>query len=164
MEVESVYTKPTPTRPPVHYHPFQEERFQVLSGLVRVLVDGSERTLNEGEVLVVPPGTPHSMWSEDEDRVRFNWQVRPALETEAFFEKLWDLARIERTDEKGAPNPVQFAVIAREHESEFRLARPPWPVQKALFAVLAPVGRILGYRALYLDHGGSVEGYRHKEA
>lgn len=166
LEVESVYTKPTPSRPPVHYHPYQTERFEILSGAVRVLVAGSERTLREGEVLVMPAGVPHAMWSEEEGEVRFNWQTRPALETEAFFEKLWGVARDGKTDEKGVPNPLQFAVIAREHASEFRLARPPWPVQRALFAVLAPAGRVLGYRARYPAQGGSesVEGYKYEEA
>ena len=39
-----------------------------------------------------------------------------------------------------------MAVIASEYADEFRLASPPWPVQRALFAALAPVGRLLGYR------------------
>jgi len=43
LEVESVYTKPSPSRPPAHYHPYQEERFVVLSGKLNVLVDGKER-------------------------------------------------------------------------------------------------------------------------
>jgi hypothetical protein len=36
-----------------------------------------------------------------------------------------------------------------EFEDEYRLARPPLPVQKALLTVLAPIGRLLGYRARY---------------
>lgn len=38
-----------------------------------------------------------------------------------------------------------MAVVAREYADEFRLASPPWPVQRALFAVLAPLGRLAGY-------------------
>src|SRR4028119_1670519 len=38
LEVESVYTKPTSSRPPVHHHPRQEERFEVLSGRLNVQV------------------------------------------------------------------------------------------------------------------------------
>ena len=65
LEVESIYTKPSPSRPPVHYHPRQEERFEILSGEVHALIDGEERTLREGEVLVIPPrrrpnGTPQN--------------------------------------------------------------------------------------------------------
>jgi hypothetical protein len=45
LEVEAVYTKPTPSRPPVHYHPRQEERFEVLHGRLNVLVaGGNERS------------------------------------------------------------------------------------------------------------------------
>ena len=147
LEVEAVYTKPTPSRPPVHYHPYQRERFEVLSGRLEVMVDGKERTLGEGEVLTVPPGTPHAMWSE-ETGTRVNWQTRPAMKTGSFFETLWSLAGDGETDESGAPNLLQMAVIAREFADEFRLARPPWPVQRALFAALAPAGRLLGYRVV----------------
>ena len=47
-----------------------------------------------------------------------------------------------------------MAVLFREYAGEFRLARPPWPVQRTLFALLAPLGRLLGYRARYPERGG----------
>jgi hypothetical protein len=56
--------------------------------------------------------------------------------------------------EKGVPNLLQMAVIASERADEYRLVKPPWPVQQALFAVLAPAGRLLGYRARYPEYGG----------
>lgn len=151
LEVESVYTKPTPSRPPVHYHPHQEERFEVLTGRLDVLMDGKEQTLEEGEVLTIPPGIPHEMWSERAG-ARVNWQTRPALKTEAFFETIWGLARDGKTNEKGVPNLLQVAVIARNYADEFRLASPPLFVQRAIFAVLAPSGRLLGYRARYPEY------------
>ena len=148
LEVEAVYTKPTPSRPPVHYHPRQEERFEVLDGRLNVLVGGQERTLGEGEVLTVAPGVPHAMWAA-EAGARVNWQTRPALKTEAFFETLWGLAKDGKVNDKGVPNLLRVALIAREYEDEFRLASPPWAVQRLLFGSLAPVGRLLGYRAEY---------------
>ena len=155
LEVESVYTKPTPSRPPSHYHPRQEERFEVLAGRLNVLVDGQERTLEEGEVLILPPGVPHEMWAA-EAGARVNWQTRPALKTEAFFETVWGLAKDGKVNDKGAPNLLRVALIAREYEDEFRLASPPWAVQRALFGLLAPVGRLLGYRVRYpYPHGVS---------
>ena len=144
LEVESVYTKPTPSRPPVHYHPGQEERFEVLAGELRVLIRGEEMALREGETLLIRPGTTHSMWAEAEG-VRVNWQTRPALGTEAFFETISGLARHAKTGSKGTPNLLQAAVIAQAYADEFRLARPPWAVQRVLFAVLAPLGRLFGY-------------------
>ena len=151
LEVESVYTKPTPSRPPVHYHPAQEERFEVLSGEVHVQVGGEARTLREGEALLIPPGTPHEMWAEAEG-VRVNWQTRPALKTESFFEIVWGLSRDGKTGEKGTPTLLQVVVIAQAYAGEFRLARLPWPVQRVLFAALAPLGRLLGYRASYPEY------------
>jgi quercetin dioxygenase-like cupin family protein len=153
LEVESVYTKPTPSRPPVHYHPYQEERFEVLSGRLNVLVDGEEQTLEEGEVLTIPPGVPHEMWAEQAG-IRVNWQTRPAMRTEEFFETIWGLAKERKTNEKGVPNLLQVAVIAREYAGEFRLASPPLMVQRALFAIFAPVGKLLGYRARYPEYSG----------
>lgn len=146
--MESVYTKPTPSRPPTHYHPRQEERFEVLAGKLNVLVDGQERTLEKREVLIVPPGVPHEMWSA-EAGVRVNWQTRPALKTEAFFETVWGLAKDGKVNDKGVPNLLRVALIALEYEDEFRLASPPWAVQRALFGLLAPVGRLLGYHVRY---------------
>ena len=154
LEVESTYTKPSPSRPPVHYHPRQEERFEVLSGEVRVLIDGEERALKEGEILIIPSGTPHSMWAE-EAGTRLNWQTRPALKTEAFFETIWGLARDGKTNGKGVPNLLRAAVVAREYEEEYRLVSPPQAVQSALFGSLAAVGRSLGYRGRYpYPHSG----------
>jgi quercetin dioxygenase-like cupin family protein len=144
LEVEAVYTKPTPSRPPVHYHPHQEEIFRVLSRELHAEIAGRPRTLREGETLVIPEGTRHEMWAE-EAGVRVNWQTRPALRTEAFFETVFGLALQGKTDEKGVPNLLQAAVIAEEYADVFRLASPPWPVQKLLLAVLAPLGRLLGY-------------------
>jgi quercetin dioxygenase-like cupin family protein len=145
LEVESVYTKPTPSRPPTHYHPHQEERFEVLAGRLNVLVDGQKRTLEEGEILIVPPGVAHGMWAA-EAGARVNWQTRPALKTEAFFETVWGLAKDGKVNDKGVPNLLRAALIAREYEDELRFASPPWAVQKVLFGVLAPVSRLLGYR------------------
>jgi hypothetical protein len=39
------------------------------------------------------------------------------------------------------------SVIGRKHLDDFALARPTYGVQKVLFALLAPIGRLFGYRA-----------------
>ena len=65
------------------------------------------------------------------------------------FETICGLARDEKTNGKGTPNLLQAAVIARSYAGEFRLATPPWPVQQLLFAILAPIGRLLGHRPTY---------------
>jgi quercetin dioxygenase-like cupin family protein len=148
LEVESIYTEPSPSRPPLHYHPRQEERFEVLSGELHALIGGEERNLKVGETLVIPRGIPHSMWAQ-EAGTRVTWQTRPALKTEAFFETLWGLAKDGKTNDKGVPNLLQAAMIAQHYAQEYRLVSPRGFVQKVLFGSLAEVGRWLGYEAQY---------------
>jgi len=70
--------------PPAHFHPGQDERFEVLAGSLRVVIDGVEHTLGAGESLDVPRGAVHQMTAES-DGTRAIWQVRPALRSEDFF-------------------------------------------------------------------------------
>ena len=73
--------------PPEHLHPHQAERFTVLDGSMRVILDGGERTYGAGETFEVPPGTPHTMAAVGPTVMR--WEVRPALRTAEFFERLY---------------------------------------------------------------------------
>ncbi len=45
---------------PYHKHRQKHETFFVVKGQVRMLVDGEERVLKEGDLLVMPPGQSHS--------------------------------------------------------------------------------------------------------
>ena len=71
--------------PPEHLHPRQAERFEVLEGAMRTVIDGSEHRYGPGESFDVPAGTPHQMAAEGPTRLR--WEVRPALRTAEFFER-----------------------------------------------------------------------------
>jgi hypothetical protein len=48
---------------------------------------GTERSYGTGESFEVPAGTPHQMTAEEPTRMR--WEVRPALRTAEFFERLY---------------------------------------------------------------------------
>ena len=72
--------------PPEHLHPSQAEHFEVLEGTMRAVIAGEERLYEEGAAFEVPPGTPHQMAAEEPSRIR--WEVRPALRTAEFFERL----------------------------------------------------------------------------
>src|SRR5262245_57265417 len=75
--------------PPEHFHPSQDERFTVLEGRVRAIVDGEERFYEPGETVEVPAGTRHQMAAAEGVSSRFTWEVRPALKTAEFFEGLY---------------------------------------------------------------------------
>jgi quercetin dioxygenase-like cupin family protein len=132
-----------------HLHPKQEERIEVLSGTLRCRLGGDEQTLGRGDAVSVPPNTPHTLWNEGAEEAHALVEYRPALRTEVLFETLFGLGRDGKTDEGGSPGLLQGAVILESYEDEYRLARPSLPVQKAFVFVLAPIGRLLGYRATY---------------
>jgi hypothetical protein len=54
---------------------------------MRAVVHGTERRYEAGDTIDVPPGTPHQMAADGPARVR--WEVRPALRTAEFFERLY---------------------------------------------------------------------------
>jgi hypothetical protein len=66
------------------------------------------------------------------------------------------LAKDGKVDPKsGLPNPLQWAVISREFKDEFRPARTPLLGQEVLYTLLAPIGKLLGYKARYADYSGT---------
>jgi quercetin dioxygenase-like cupin family protein len=73
--------------PPPHYHPSQDEHFEVLDGTVRVIVDGQERRYETGATFDIAAGTVHQMAADPPARVR--WEARPALNTAEFFETIY---------------------------------------------------------------------------
>ncbi len=148
LEIESVMPRGGEW-PPEHYHPQQDERFEVLSGTVTVRSGDGERTYAAGETIEIPRGMPHTMRNAGAGVARLRWETRPALATATFFETIYGLARDGKTNQKGIPNLLQLAVIAREYRREFVPARPPLPVQRVVFGLLAAVGRLLGYRGRY---------------
>jgi quercetin dioxygenase-like cupin family protein len=86
LEMEASYSGEA-GMPPGHLHPEQAEHFEILEGSMRVIVVGEERLYGQGESFEVPAGTPHQMAAEGPARMR--WEVRPALRTAEFFERLY---------------------------------------------------------------------------
>jgi mannose-6-phosphate isomerase-like protein (cupin superfamily) len=139
--------------PPEHIHPHQEERFQVVAGTMGVRVDGREQTLHVGENLIVPAGAAHTWWNAGNDELHQITEFRPALKLETFFETLFGLARDGKGDKVGQPKFLQIAVMVPEYD--IYLSKPPIPMQKALFAVLGPIARLLGYQSSYQQYSSS---------
>jgi mannose-6-phosphate isomerase-like protein (cupin superfamily) len=156
------YVAPPRSKGPTeHVHMLQEERFEGVSGVLGVHVGGRELHLEEGQSAVGPPGVPHKWWNPGEEEVRFVAELRPALNTEEFFETAWGLARDGKATGLGIPtNPLQLAVLAGAHRGEAYFTAFPWPpilVQKVLFGILsllAPLARLLGYKERYPEYSG----------
>jgi quercetin dioxygenase-like cupin family protein len=135
-----------------HVHPVIHERFTVLEGRVGFRLDGRESVAAVGEHLHVPPGMAHDWWNVGEEEARVIVEISPAARFEEAILNTFGLARDGKTNAKGMPNLLQVALFAREFEDVLYFTSPPRPLQRALFAVLAPVARLLGYRGSYPEY------------
>jgi mannose-6-phosphate isomerase-like protein (cupin superfamily) len=143
LEID-VFYPPGGHRPLDHLHPHQEELFEILAGTLGARLDGRETSLTASDVLVIPAGTPHALWNCGAEEVHAVWHTYPALHTEELLETLCTLGRAGKADRYGWPGLLQAAVLLRAYQRELRLAWPPYVVQRALVALLAPVGASCG--------------------
>ena len=128
--------------PPLHVHPRQEERIEVVSGSVLSVSGGIERVLGPGETISTPPGEPHTVGPAGQDAVEMIVEFRPSLGFAGFVERTFALDRAGYLDAKGRGNPLRLA-SARPHEAEFFLPRVPIGLQRVLLRGLDRLGRSL---------------------
>ncbi|KAJ9121303.1 hypothetical protein QFC24_004639 [Naganishia onofrii] len=48
--------------PPYHYHPYQDEHFEVRNGTFCYIVNGKQGSLQKGESIMSPAGDRHTFW------------------------------------------------------------------------------------------------------
>src|SRR5918999_3247415 len=88
-----------------HLHPYQSERFEILSGEVEFRLGKEAVTARPGDVVMVEPGTSHQFRNLGNEEIRFRTEVRAALSFETFLQTMFDLASEGKTNKKGMPNP-----------------------------------------------------------
>jgi mannose-6-phosphate isomerase-like protein (cupin superfamily) len=64
--------------PPLHRHDFGSESFYVIEGGMRVLVGDSEVTLGPGDLVRIPPSTPHTFMTLGDEPTRVLDILAPA--------------------------------------------------------------------------------------
>ncbi|MFB6073509.1 MAG: cupin domain-containing protein [Haloarculaceae archaeon] len=133
-----------------HVHPKQKERIEVVSGELQVTLADEKRTLTKGDDVTIPANTPHRHWNATARPVRVVWERHPPFQTEEWVESVYAHAQAGKTDEEGTPGWLQQAVFvdAYPNESPY-LTSIPVRLQKLLFSILAPVGRLVGAKATY---------------
>lgn len=118
LEVEASY-RPGGSPPPAHFHPAQDESFEVLAGAMRVRVDGEESELAAGAEVAIGRGQVHQMWNPGTEPARVRWVTTPAGRTEEWFRVLDGLFR--EGGEIAAGREVDFAALLEEYSDVFRL-------------------------------------------
>jgi quercetin dioxygenase-like cupin family protein len=122
---------------PLHLHPLQEERFEVVNGTMRFRLRRERIVAGPGEVVVVPAGVPHDFANHADQVALVRVEVRPALKMEQLFETAVALAEQGRTMLGGIPRPLDLALFTREFEEEVQAAFPPRWLQRLALAPLA---------------------------
>ena len=148
LEMEATYDGNS-KEPPQHYHPNQEEYFTIISGEMTVRMNGQTAVLKHGDTLFVPKNKSHSMWNNSATTAVVNWKVLPALDTEYFFETATGLSNDGKTNDQGVPNFFRSVLFAQKFSGVFRLAHPPYWIQKTLFTFLTPLAYLTGNRINY---------------
>jgi mannose-6-phosphate isomerase-like protein (cupin superfamily) len=132
----------------VHVHPRADEHFTVKTGRIKVVVDGRERIVGPGECAIVPRGRPHYFANASEGNSEITIEFRPSQQHVRFFANFASIAqnRPEWFSVAGDPDLLLVALTFNTYRDHLYLAGIPAMVQKALFAVLAPIARLRGYR------------------
>ena len=129
---------------PLHLHPLQEERFEVLEGTMRFRLRRKRVVAEHGEAVVVPAGVPHDFANAGDETAVVRVEIRPALKMEQLFETAVGLAQQGRTMFGGMPKPLELALFTREFEQEVQAAFPPPWLQRVSLAPLAWLARRRG--------------------
>ena len=133
-------------KPPDHFHPRQEERFELLDGVLELRVAGARRQLHAGDTLTIPPGTRHAMWTTATTAARVLWHTRPALRSAEFFAATVKLAAEGRIRRNGTPDIWDSALLLRTYRDEFQLGLLPPVMMSIVVTMLAAVARMMGRR------------------
>ena len=146
---------PTPTHPPLHSHPRQEERMEVVSGVLDYRLGDRVLKAGAGEVAVVQAGVAHTWWNSGSERLVTRVELRPALGFETFMETIYGLTRAGRVNRNGVPNLLQAAVVFRAFREEWVPEFLPRLARTLLVPILAMVGKAVGYRSWYPEFSPS---------
>jgi quercetin dioxygenase-like cupin family protein/uncharacterized protein YndB with AHSA1/START domain len=137
-----------------HVHPLQSERHEVVSGKLKVRLDGRDRVLGPGESIEIPAGTAHRHYAAGSGEGHVRVELRPALRTEELLGRLADLSSGGEITRRGYLKPLAAARLILDFPQEGHAAQPPVGVQRAFArAVTRLAGRCLerGRKYVFVD-------------
>jgi quercetin dioxygenase-like cupin family protein len=127
---------------PKHFHPIQEELWQVLEGRVRFHLDGHDRILTPADgVVAVKPGMKHALKGVGPGEAHLRCEVVPALHLEEFLTDSAAAAREGLFRKGGIPTGPKglrwAATFLGRHREETVMTFPPQFAQRAMVALFA---------------------------
>src|SRR5205809_4313331 len=112
-----------------HYHPHQEERFQVFEGEVTFTVDGEEKRAGPGNQLVANRGVPHKFENTGDGVAHLMSEASLAMTLQENIEEGAAMARAGRFNANGMPKGfaglIEGADLAMRYREVTVLTSPP---------------------------------------
>ncbi len=138
---------------PQHMHLYQDEQFKVEYGKLTLWSEGRISFLEGGEEKLLPKNKAHNHYNSDSEPVCYIHTVTPALDFDYFIENLIGMSS-DPEALKRKESLLQKIVSLRYLDSKALLTEKPAWLQNFLMYTLAPIARMLGYRALYKKYTG----------
>ena len=143
--------EPKAPGPPEHIHTTFSEKFIVAEGTLSLMVNGEKKLLRAGETLLVVPGTPHKPFNETDAPVVVRGPLEPEYAIPEQFAVFLTQAYgfFDESESNGKPPKALLQMSRFSPKYDSWLAGPPVFLQKALFFIIGPTARLLGYRTYY---------------
>ena len=141
------------SKPLMHLHSRQDETFQVLKGELTYIINNEKKKIGEDCVVTLPKGIPHAHFNAGNEDLLMIQTVYPALDFDLVLENFYGLAT-EGKFPNGEPKFLQLMIWLQQMRSKTYLAKVPVIIQKCVSFILAPFGRMMGYKAVYKKFSG----------
>jgi quercetin dioxygenase-like cupin family protein len=129
---------------PSHFHPLQEERFEVLTGHVRFDIGRQRIEGGPGTTVTAPAGAKHAFRNIGDVEAHLRVEVEPARDLQGFLEEAAELARARSYTRRGVPTSpsavVRLADLMVRYQDTTVMAFPPRIIQHLALAPLARLG------------------------
>ncbi|MEL6965664.1 MAG: cupin domain-containing protein [Pseudomonadota bacterium] len=103
-------TLPRGSMVPPHIHPTQDEFIYMLEGRLDLVLDGNERFAEPGDLIRLPRGIPHGLFSKSDRPVKCLFWVTPARR---LYELFWQLHNMPDAA------PAEIVAVSAKHEIDF---------------------------------------------
>lgn len=128
-----LYLPPGGHVPAAHVHPEQEERFTVVSGRMRFVMDGRNVFAGPGDTVVIATGRPHWFGNAGSGVSYAQVEVRPALRMAEMFEATEAISLAGHFPGTRLPRLTDLALVLLEFRRELAVPKlPPGLVTTAL--------------------------------
>jgi quercetin dioxygenase-like cupin family protein/uncharacterized protein YndB with AHSA1/START domain len=115
-----------------HVHPEQLERIEVVSGALKVGMNGRDHVLRPGDSIEIPAGTPHTQVPVGDGPGTVRIQQRPAGRSVEFLARLAEMCREGQFMRGGFPRPVAGASLMLDFADVGHAATPSLGIQQAV--------------------------------